>query len=97
MPQRGRARPTVSEIFPIEICAEAIAVFFAIAQVFGALGPVFYGALIGNGTDRTGLTIGYLIGGGLMILGGLVEVFFGINAEGQSLETVARPLTEVSA
>lgn len=71
--------------------------FFAIAQVFGALGPVFYGALIGNGTDRTGLTIGYLIGGGLMILGGLVEVFFGINAEGQSLETVARPLTEVSA
>jgi len=97
LPQRGRARPTVSEIFPIEICAEAIAVFFAIAQVFGALGPVFYGALIGNGTDRTGLTIGYLIGGGLMILGGLVEVFFGINAEGQSLETVARPLTEVSA
>jgi len=86
---------TVSEIFPIEIRAEAIAVFFAIAQIFGALGPVLYGALIGNGTNRTGLTIGYIIGGVVMILGGLTEVFFGINAEGKALEDVARPLTEV--
>ena len=61
---------TVSEIFPVEIRAEAIAVFFAIAQIFGALGTIFYGALIGNGTDRAGLTIGYLIGGGVMIIGG---------------------------
>ena len=43
---------TVSEIFPIEIRAEALAVFFAIAQIFGAIGPVFYGVLIGNGTSR---------------------------------------------
>jgi hypothetical protein len=54
------------------------------------------GALIGNGTSRTGLTIGYIIGGGLMIAGGLVEVFFGINAEGKALESVARPLTQVT-
>jgi MFS family permease len=87
---------TVSEIFPIEIRGEAIAVFFAIAQIFGALGPVLYGALIGNGSNRAGLTIGYLIGGGVMILGGLVEVAFGINAEGKPLENVARPLTQVS-
>jgi MFS family permease len=85
---------TVSEIFPIEIRAEAIAVFFAIAQIFGAIGPLLYGALIGNGSSRTGLTIGYLIGGGVMIIGGLVEVFLGIDAEGKSLEQVARPLTE---
>ena len=39
---------TVSEIFPIEVRAKAIAVFFAIAQCFGALGPVIYGALIGE-------------------------------------------------
>ena len=52
--------------------------------------------MIGDGSSRTGLTIGYLIGGGIMILGGLVEVFFGINAEGKSLEAVARPLTQVS-
>jgi MFS family permease len=84
---------TVSEIFPIEIRAEALAVFFAIAQVVGAVGPAFYGALIGNGTSRTGLTIGYLVGGGIMILGGLVEVFLGIDAEGKPLEEVAAPLT----
>jgi MFS family permease len=88
---------TVSEIFPIEIRAEAMAVFIAIAQIFGALGPVFYGALIGNGTNRTGPTVGYLLGGAIMMLGGLVEVFFGINAEGKSLESVARPLSEVSS
>ncbi len=87
---------TVSEIFPVEIRAEAIAVFFAIAQAVGALGPVFYGALIGNGSNRTGLTIGYLIGGGIMILGGLIEVLYGINAERKALESVARPLTQVS-
>jgi MFS family permease len=86
---------TVSEIFPIEIRAEAIAVFFAIAQIFGALGPVIYGALIGNGSSRTGLTIGYIVGGVIMIAGGLVEVFLGIDAEGKSLESVARPLTAV--
>ena len=55
---------TVSETWPIEIRAEAIAVFFAIAQVFGALGPLFYGWLIGDGTSRTGLFIGYLVGAG---------------------------------
>ncbi len=88
---------TVSEIFPIEIRAEALAVFFALAQVVGAVGPAFYGALIGNGTSRTGLTIGYLVGGGIMIIGGLVEVFLGIDAEGKPLEEVAAPLTEVDS
>jgi nucleotide-binding universal stress UspA family protein len=43
---------TVSEIFPIEIRAEALAVFFAIAQVVGAAGAAFYGVLIGNGGNR---------------------------------------------
>jgi MFS family permease len=88
---------TVSEIFPVEIRAEAIAVFFAMAEAVGALGPVFYGALIGNGSNRAGLTIGYLIGGGIMILGGLIEVLYGINAERKALESVARPLTQVSS
>jgi MFS family permease len=88
---------TVSEIFPIEIRAEAIAVFFAIAQIFGAIGPILFGALIGNGSHRAGLTIGYLIGGGVMIIAGLVEVFLGIDAEGKPLEQVARPLTEVGS
>jgi len=88
---------TVSETWPIEIRAEAIAVFFAIAQVFGALGPVIYGALIGDGSSRTGLFIGYLVGGGIMILGGVVELAIGIKAEGKSLEDVTKPLTSTDS
>jgi MFS family permease len=83
---------TVSEIFPQEVRAKAIAVFFAIAQCFGALGPVIYGALIGEGEDRAPLFGGYLLGAGVMIVGGLVAAFLGVSAEGKSLEDVATPL-----
>ena len=58
---------TVSEIFPVEVRAKAIAVFFAIAQSFGAFGPWLYGELIGNGQDHFRLFIGYLIGAGVMV------------------------------
>jgi MFS family permease len=84
---------TVSETWPIEIRSEAIAVFFTIGTVFGAMGPAFYGWLIGGGSSRTGLFIGYLVGAGIMILGGVVELLIGINAQGKSLEDVTRPLT----
>src|SRR5205085_1062692 len=60
---------TVSEIFPMEIRAQAIALFFAIAQCFGAFGPWFYGKLIGEGTNHGLLTLGYLIGAGVMMIG----------------------------
>jgi MFS family permease len=88
---------TVSEVFPLEVRAQAIAVFFAIAQCFGAIGPVFYGYLIGNGHEPGKLFIGYLIGAGVMVVGGLVEVFLGVDAEGKSLEHVATPLSAVPA
>jgi hypothetical protein len=88
---------TVSETWPIEIRAEAIAVFFAIAQIFGAFRPAFYGWLIGDGSSRTGLFVGYVIGGAIMVLGGIVELLIGIKAEGKSLETVTKPITSVSA
>ena len=87
---------TVSETWPIEIRAEAIAVFFAIAQIFGALGALFYGILIGDGQSRTGMVWGYIIGGLIMMAGGLVELLIGVNAEGQSLETITKPLTAVT-
>jgi MFS family permease len=87
---------TVSETWPIEIRAEAIAVFFAIAQIFGALGPVFYGALIGDGSNPRGLFIGYVIGGAIMILGGVVELAIGIKAEGKSLEAITKPITSTA-
>jgi MFS family permease len=83
---------TVSEIFPVEVRAKAIAVFFAMAQTFGALGPWLYGQLIGDGTDHFKLFIGYLLGAAIMILGGAVEAFLGVDAERRSLEDIAQPL-----
>jgi MFS family permease len=88
---------TVSETWPIEIRSEAIAVFFAIACIFGALGPAFYGALIGDGSSRTGLVWGYVIGGLIMAAGGVIELVFGIKAEGKSLEAVTKPLTATAS
>jgi MFS family permease len=86
---------TASEVFPLEVRAKAIAVFFAIAQCFGLLGTHLYGGLIGTGNDPNKLFIGYLIGAGAMILGGLAEVFLGVAAEGKSLEDIAKPLSMV--
>lgn len=88
---------TVSEIFPLEVRAQAIAVFFAIAQCFGAIGPIFYGWLIGEGEDPGKLFIGYLIGALVMIIGGVVEAVLGVDAEGKSLEDVAVPLSAVTS
>src|ERR1700728_2482283 len=82
---------TVSEIFPVEVRAKAIAVFFAIAQSFGALGPWLYGQLIGNGTDHFALFVGYLLGARVMVLGAAIEVGLGVDAENRSLEDVALP------
>ena len=84
---------TASEVFPLEVRAQAIAVFFAIAQCFGSLGSSLYGHLIGNGKDPNQLYIGFLIGAGAMIIGGLVAAFLGVDAEGKSLEDVAKPLS----
>jgi MFS family permease len=86
---------TVSETWPIEIRSEAIAVFFTIGTIAGAIGPAFYGALIGDGSSRTGLFIGYLVGAGIMIIGGLVAIKYGIDAEGKSLEDITKPLGAV--
>ena len=88
---------TVSEIFPLQVRAKAIAVFFAIAQCFGALGPVIYGALIGEGSQRFPLFGGYLLGAGVMMVGGLVAWFLAVDAEGKSLEDVATPLAAAAA
>jgi MFS family permease len=86
---------TVSEIFPVEVRAKAIAVFFAIAQSFGAFGPWLYGELIGNGQDHFKLFVGYLIGAGVMAAGGLVALFLAVDAEQRSLEDIAQPLSAV--
>ena len=79
----------MSEIFPLEVRAKAIAVFFAIAQCFGALGPVIYGALIGDGSEPFKLFLGYLARRGRDDRRGLVAWFLAVDAEGRSLVRAA--------
>jgi MFS family permease len=84
---------TVSEIFPLEVRGQAISYFFSIAQLFGALGPVIFGALVGEGTARNPLFWGYVIASAIMLFGGLVAFKFGVDAEGKALEDIAPPLS----
>jgi MFS family permease len=89
---------TVSEIFPLELRAQAIAFFFAISQLAGGVAaPTIFGALIGDATSRGPLTVGYYLGAGLMFAGGLIAWFFGVNAERKSLEDIASPLSAVAS
>ena len=84
---------TVSEMFPMEMRAMAIAFFYAVATgVGGIIGPALYGHNIATG-NRTTVFYGYLLGAALMILGGLSEVWLGVNAEQRQLEDIAEPLT----
>ena len=84
---------TVSETFPLEIRALAIAFFYAVGTgIGGIIGPSLFGWLIETGS-RASVFGGYLVGSVLMILGGLVAWRWGVAAERQPLEAVARPLT----
>ncbi|WP_248959153.1 MFS transporter [Sphaerisporangium perillae] len=86
---------TVSELFPLEIRALAIALFFSVAQGFGALGPTVFGALIGDRAhpDPARLFYGYAFAAAMMVFAGLVALFLAVNAERRSLEDIARPLS----
>jgi MFS family permease len=87
---------TVSEIFPIELRGQAIAFFFAISQLAGGVAaPFLFASLIGEGDDpaRGPLSVGYMIGALVMIAGGIIAWFFGVDAEQQSLEAIAKPLS----
>jgi MFS family permease len=84
---------TVSEIFPLEVRALAIAIFYAFGTLAGGVGaPILFGWIIGTGS-KTALFAGYLVGAALMILGALVEAWIGVPAERRSLESVAAPLS----
>jgi MFS family permease len=87
---------TVSEIFPLELRGQAISFFFAISQLAGGVAaPFLFGRLIGDGSDTGPLTIGYYVGAGVMLLGGIIAWFFGVDAERKSLEDISDPLTSV--
>src|SRR5829696_4886707 len=86
---------TVSESFPLEARALAIAFFYAVGTAIGGVAsPWLFGMLIGTG-ERGEVFLGYLLGAGLMVAAALVELAIGIKAERQPLEQVARPLSSV--
>jgi MFS family permease len=94
-PAASSAYLTVSESFPLEVRALAIAVFYAFGTALGGIAaPWVFGSLIG--TDRpSAIAAGYAFGAALMIAAGTTEAWLGICAERRSLEEVARPLSSV--
>jgi MFS family permease len=88
---------TVSEIFPMETRALAIAFFYAIGTAAGGIvGPLLFAHLIGTGV-RGDVATAFYIGSAVMAVGGIAELFLGVRAEQQSLEDVATPLTAEAA
>ncbi|GIH98154.1 MFS transporter [Planobispora takensis] len=88
---------TVSEIFPMETRAMAIAFFYAIGTfVGGVAGPLVFAGLVESGVPGD-TALAFSIGAFLMIAAGLVEVFLGVKAEGKGLEDIAEPLSAAPA
>jgi MFS family permease len=84
---------TVSEIFPLEIRALAIAFFFSLGTAAGGIvAPWLFGALIGSGS-REKVFYGYLLAGFLMLAAAVIELILGVKAERSSLEDLASPLS----
>jgi MFS family permease len=84
---------TVGELFPLEIRAVTISLFYAFGTLLGGVaGPAVFGALIQTG-EREQIFGGYLLGGGLMLLAAVVELVLGVAAERKSLEDVAAPVS----
>jgi MFS family permease len=87
---------TVSETFPIEIRALAIAIFYAAGTgIGGVAAPYLFGLLIGTGS-REAVLVGYLLGAGLMLIAAVVAAIWGVAAERKPLESVARPLSSLN-
>jgi MFS family permease len=86
---------TVSEIFPLEIRAFAISIFYSAGTLAGGVGaPVLFGHLIETGS-REAVFQGYVLGAVLMIGGALIEARLGVDAERRSLESIAPPIQSV--
>jgi MFS family permease len=87
---------TVSEVFPLEIRAFAISIFYAVGTLVGGVAaPLLFARLIATGS-RKELFWGYLLGSALMLAGAVAEVFLGVDAERRPLESITAPLQSAS-
>ncbi len=85
---------TVSEVFPLEMRAIAIALFYAVGTGAGGfVAPWLFGALIETGS-RGAVAVGYAIGAVLVIAAGLAALRWGVDAERRTLEDIAPPMGE---
>jgi len=85
---------TVSEVFPLEMRALAISIFYAVGTgVGGFAAPALFGALIATGS-RANVFVGYLIGAALVLIAAVIAWRWAVDAECKPLEHVAPPLSE---
>jgi MFS family permease len=92
-PAASSAYLTVSENFPLEIRALAIAIFYAVGTALGGVAaPVVFGLLVESGS-RASVFAGYGFGAALMLVAALVAARYAVAAERKPLEEVARPLS----
>jgi MFS family permease len=83
---------TVSEIFPLELRAFAIAIFYSLGTLMGGVGaPILFGYLIAT-NSRLYVALGYALGAALMLAGAVCEKLIGVEAAGKSLESISKPL-----
>jgi MFS family permease len=83
---------TVSEIFPLELRAFAIAIFYSLGTLIGGVGaPILFGFLIAT-NSRFNVALGYGLGAALMLSGAVCEKLIGVEAAGKSLESISKPL-----
>jgi MFS family permease len=88
---------TVSEIFPMETRALAIAFFYAVGTAAGGItGPLLFGKLV-ESEDPGQVFWGYMLGAALMIIAGLVQAAIGVEAARKDLEDIATPLSAEAA
>jgi MFS family permease len=92
-PAASSAYLTVSECFPVEVRALAIAFFYAVGTGLGGIGaPWLFAWLVGTG-EPAAIASGYALGAMLMLVAGGVALRLGVAAERKPLEAVARPLS----
>jgi MFS family permease len=93
-PAASSAYLTASEIFPLETRALAIACFYALGTAIGgSIAPSIFGRLIESGSPWL-VSVGYVVAATLLLAAAIVEIKFGVDAEGKSLESIAEPLSK---